>query len=176
MKEIKAITIQQPWASLIKYRAKLFETRSWATPYRGPIAIHAAKKMVCACEEPEMWFEICKLVGYPENAFEMMLHDFEEKPMYTSPMTSKILYKSQFPLGAIIATAHLVDCYKIQYDERNLNPYVWIGDKKIYPSIHERYFGNWKTGNYAWYFENITMLDEPIVVPGKQKLWNFTLP
>jgi hypothetical protein len=42
--KMKAITIWQPWASLKACGAKEFETRSWATSYRGPIAIHAAAK------------------------------------------------------------------------------------------------------------------------------------
>jgi hypothetical protein len=44
---MKAITIWQPWASLIAIGAKQYETRSWETKYRGPIAIHAAKKDPC---------------------------------------------------------------------------------------------------------------------------------
>lgn len=42
---MKAITIIQPWATLIAIGAKRFETRSWATTHRGPIAIHAGKKI-----------------------------------------------------------------------------------------------------------------------------------
>jgi hypothetical protein len=38
---MKAITILQPWASLIACNAKQIEIRSWATKYRGEIAIHA---------------------------------------------------------------------------------------------------------------------------------------
>ena len=39
--KIKAITLHQPWASLVgKY--KHYETRGKATNYRGKIAIHAA--------------------------------------------------------------------------------------------------------------------------------------
>lgn len=41
--KIKAITLHQPWASLVGI-SKLFETRGWSTDYRGKIAIHAAKK------------------------------------------------------------------------------------------------------------------------------------
>ena len=41
---MKALTIWQPWASLIARGVKQYETRSWATKYRGPIAIHAAMK------------------------------------------------------------------------------------------------------------------------------------
>ena len=40
---MKAITIWQPWASLLVSGRKRYETRSWATSYRGPIAIHAAR-------------------------------------------------------------------------------------------------------------------------------------
>ncbi|MHB0976875.1 MAG: ASCH domain-containing protein [Candidatus Aquicultorales bacterium] len=40
---MKAISIWQPWASLIAIGAKRYETRSWLTTYRGPIAIHASK-------------------------------------------------------------------------------------------------------------------------------------
>ena len=41
---MKAITIWQPWGSAIAIEAKGYETRGWATSYRGPIAIHAAKR------------------------------------------------------------------------------------------------------------------------------------
>lgn len=40
---MKAITISQPWASLIASGKKWVENRTWATNYRGPIAIHAGK-------------------------------------------------------------------------------------------------------------------------------------
>jgi len=43
---IPALTLWQPWASLIQHEVKRIETRSWSTSYRGPIAIHAAKKPV----------------------------------------------------------------------------------------------------------------------------------
>lgn len=43
---MKAITVWQPWASLLVSGRKRYETRSWATSYRGPIAIHAAKRPV----------------------------------------------------------------------------------------------------------------------------------
>lgn len=39
---MRALTIWQPYASLFPAGAKKFETRSWRTDYRGPIAIHAA--------------------------------------------------------------------------------------------------------------------------------------
>jgi hypothetical protein len=40
---MKALTLTQPWATLVAIGAKTIETRSWPTSYRGPLAIHAAK-------------------------------------------------------------------------------------------------------------------------------------
>ena len=39
---MKAISIRQPWAGLI-FHGKDVENRVWATGYRGPLLIHAAK-------------------------------------------------------------------------------------------------------------------------------------
>jgi hypothetical protein len=36
------LTLTQPWAWLICCGRKHYETRSWRTRYRGPLAIHAA--------------------------------------------------------------------------------------------------------------------------------------
>lgn len=41
---MKAISLWQPWASLVAEGHKTFETRSWSTNYRGPLLICAAKK------------------------------------------------------------------------------------------------------------------------------------
>jgi ASCH domain len=40
---MKALTVAQPWATLIAIGAKRIETRSWMTRHRGPLAIHAAR-------------------------------------------------------------------------------------------------------------------------------------
>jgi hypothetical protein len=44
--EVKALTLHQPWASLIAEGVKRYETRAWTTRYRGPIAIHAGLRTV----------------------------------------------------------------------------------------------------------------------------------
>lgn len=41
---MKALTLWEPWATLVADGYKQHETRSWATPYRGLLAIHAAKR------------------------------------------------------------------------------------------------------------------------------------
>lgn len=40
---MKALTLTQPWASLMALREKTIETRSWSTGFRGELVIHAAK-------------------------------------------------------------------------------------------------------------------------------------
>ena len=40
---MKALTLKQPWASLIANGYKKYEFRTWKTNYRGPILIHAGK-------------------------------------------------------------------------------------------------------------------------------------
>jgi len=40
---MKAISLLQPWASLVVMGIKTIETRNWATKHRGTILIHASK-------------------------------------------------------------------------------------------------------------------------------------
>lgn len=56
---MKALTLIQPWATLVAIGAKHFETRSWSTRYRGRLAITAAAgfpvKYRWLCDEE--WFQ-----------------------------------------------------------------------------------------------------------------------
>ncbi|MFD5022241.1 ASCH domain-containing protein [Paenibacillus sp. NPDC058367] len=82
---MKAITIIQPWATLIALGEKRFETRSWSTKHRGPLAIHAGKKIDKeACREPEIR-KALERHGYTED---------------------------NLPTGAVVATCKLSDCLK----------------------------------------------------------------
>ena len=40
---MRGLTLTQPWATAVALGEKRIETRSWRTPYRGLVAIHAAK-------------------------------------------------------------------------------------------------------------------------------------
>jgi hypothetical protein len=40
---MKALSINQPWANLIASGAKVIETRTWKTEYRGPLLIVSSK-------------------------------------------------------------------------------------------------------------------------------------
>lgn len=84
---MKALTLTQPWASLVAIGAKQIETRSWRTPYRGPLAIHAAK-------------------GWTKADVAL----FFEAP-FREPLTAAgYKFYSQLPRGAVIATCRLIDC------------------------------------------------------------------
>jgi hypothetical protein len=87
---LKAITLIQPWATLI-------ETRSWSTKYRGELAIHAGKEVdLEACELP-LIKEALKKHGYtspdqlPTSAILTICNLFDcvqmkERPGYTYPV------------------------------------------------------------------------------------------
>ncbi len=94
---IKAITLWQPWASLMALGYKTIETRSWSPSYTGLLAIHAAKKKGDASQQ--FIYEKCVLeLGIPLRALpygaivavvnlrEVILtgnvHDWENYPDY----------------------------------------------------------------------------------------------
>jgi hypothetical protein len=87
---MKALTLTQPWATLVAIGAKTIETRSWPTKYRGPLAIHAAK-------------------GFPEYARERFFNWEFREPLEAAG------YKSfaDLPLGVIVATCELVKVEEI---------------------------------------------------------------
>ena len=41
---MRALSLRQPWASLIADGRKTIETRTWRTRYQGPLAIHASAR------------------------------------------------------------------------------------------------------------------------------------
>lgn len=81
---VKVITIWQPWASLVAYGYKEFETRSWKTSYTGPILIHSARK----------WDESQKMF-YKKHAM-------------------SVLGDVMLSRGKILAAANLVGCFPVE--------------------------------------------------------------
>ena len=169
---MKALTIWQPWASLIACGAKQYETRSWPTKYRGPIAIHAAIK------------DPCKLPLLDKAELERFT--WEEIDARRCPGWCLM------PRGKIIATAELVSVWRIAYnvktDVEEARKYPIIGERMaedkhetvgydyFVPSKREIALGDWTPGRYAWKLANVKALPEPIQVKGKQGLWNFEIP
>lgn len=59
---MKALSIRQPWASLIVMGHKDVENRSWSTKYRGPLLVHAGHGRAVAAIgsiEEQYGLELC---------------------------------------------------------------------------------------------------------------------
>ena len=166
---MKAITIRQPWASLIASGTKKYETRSWKTNYRGPIAIHAGKETA-----PDIF---------------NLIHgdtDFMAR-LIKNGITPRNL--KDLPHGAIIATAELVNVWHIvHHPGTNVDKakHIPVGAESLstdkhapdfgdyfVPTEDELAFGRWIPGHYAWELQNIKILPEPIPIKGQQGLWNW---
>lgn len=168
---MKAITIWQPWASLLACGAKQYETRSWATSYRGPIAIHAATRRMPSKDYFGGGFE-----GDVSNHLRHLFYRFD-----MSPRDEFRWIMDNLDYGAVIATAELVECWEIEKSWRGGRSEGYVIDlqksgresQRIYHADTEVLFGDWTPGRYAWEFANMTMLETPIPAKGGQRIWNW---
>lgn len=90
---MKALTLWQPWATLVAIGAKKIETRSWTTSHRGPLAIHAA------AFSPEHATQLC-----------------HEEPFFSCLKEGGLdvgLAITRLPAGVIVATCQLVEVVRI---------------------------------------------------------------
>ena len=105
---MKAISLWQPWASAMALGMKKNETRSWSTNYRGPLLIHAAKKVI----------------SWPSAYIQAIFDGIAFQP-------------TDLPLGQILCRVDLIDCKRIlihnrpEGHERELGDYtpgryIWI--------------------------------------------------
>lgn len=88
---IKAITLWEPWATLMVYGLKEIETRSWSTNYRGPLAIHAAKR----------WHD--------DQEFTIRRRDYAD-------LLAELGFtrRDDFHLGCVLAVVDLVGCWQTE--------------------------------------------------------------
>lgn len=92
-KAIKALSLTQPWATLLAIGAKHIETRGWKTHYRGSMAIHASKGFPADCRA------LCAQEPFL-TALAIGVHGF------------KALWQN-LPLGCVLAIGELFDVVKI---------------------------------------------------------------
>jgi hypothetical protein len=88
---MKAISLRQPWASLVVMGHKTIETRSWSTKYRGKLVIHATKRSPVV-DDPELYDEAFLRVGNP----------------------------FKLPKGCVIGECKLLDCVDACWAVRNV--------------------------------------------------------
>jgi hypothetical protein len=91
---MKAISLWQPWASLIGIKRN--ETRHWSTRHRGAIAIHAAQR------------------------FQREERAFAERPEIAKLLAPLTIHT--VPLGAIVALAQLDGCVRVETIRDSLSP------------------------------------------------------
>lgn len=145
---MKAITLWQPWASLVAVGAKGNETRSWSTNYRGPIAIHAAKRRPDA------------MSTFDKGVLKRMVEELMKGDAWRfSRGESGPDALASLPRGCVVATAVLEAVVKTE-DVRD----TLIGS--------EYWFGDYSDGRYAWIFSNVRSII-PVPATGRQGLWNW---
>lgn len=151
---MKAISLWQPWASAIAFGSKRIETRSWKTSYRGPLAIHAAKRCVKG--------DLIHLAAYWGWTGAMW------------PVVRRDWYRV-LPFGAIVAICQLIDCRPTgsftqeELDQRKYPPaFIVIEDAKDLYGWSERLLGDFSLGRYGWVLDDVRPVDSPIPFKGKQ--------
>lgn len=127
---MKALTIRQPWASLIVTGAKDIENRSWKTSYRGPLLIHAGMK-------------------FEQEGLDSILLDVRRAvDVYMSRPRQEI----QLPRGAIIGTVDLVDIVRDSaspWAEPDQFHWVLANAREMTPEPARGMLGLWEHGPRA---------------------------
>ncbi|RJX18538.1 MAG: 2-oxoglutarate dehydrogenase E1 [Ammonifex sp.] len=152
---MKALTLYQPYATLLALNLKGPETRSWATNYRGPVAIHAAKNF------PAWARELCR-----------------QEP-FLSVLRKAGIIGCDLPLGCIVGQAKLQTIFRITpggmveaADNRTCGYFV----VRQLPGEPERSFGDYRPGRFAWDFIDPQHFEPAIPARGAQGLWDWQAP
>lgn len=153
---MKALTLTQPWATLVAIGAKRIETRSWRTSYRGRLAIHAAK-------------------GFPKWAREFTVEPvcYEAVRFHCSRLGIDERFNGfpAYPVGAVIATCSLVNCVPVE----EVDSASGLFSVTLEPlTEQERAFGDYSEGRYAWILEDVRRLPQPISAKGALSLWDWS--
>ena len=145
---MKAISLWEPWASLIRTGAKTFETRSWSTPYRG-------KLLICAAQG-----------GLPKYKLEELISKrrFQEglKPLirHLKRGNSNIqVAPEHLSFGKAVALVELIDCI----------PTEVLSNRAIGTDMP---FGNFSEGRFAWKLKLLRNDFTPFPIKGYQRLYN----
>ena len=148
---MKALTLHQPWASLIALGPKIVETRSWSAPARvigERIAIHAGKHRV------------------------RISNEYDQAMYHAMVQTHGLDWQDHLPLGAVVATAKLAGCFRVvsRNEDRQLKlEGTGAGGENIIPDP----FGDFLPGRWLWVLEEIERLDPTIPAKGNRMLWNW---
>lgn len=165
---MKAITLHQPWASLIASGAKTSETRSWAPPaylIGERFVIHASKK------KPGYATPI-----WSSNA----LHALRRGGIISASSAIQMVPHHgllQLPRGAAVCSAVLDYAFKIEYKARHKSQTMAVGYTKDGGECMTRIdpWGDFSVGRWVWKLSHINVLPEPVPCKGAQRIWEWPL-
>lgn len=146
---MKALSIKQPWASLIAHGIKDIENRTWLTKFRGKVLIHASAKTV-----KDFDFTI-------EQSGNLWMNGFDQ--------TTILSCDERFPVSAIIGEVEIVDCV-INYKS------IWAEKTEGVTDSNTQQFipSNKQKPIYNWVLANPVLYDKSILnVKGKLSFWEF---
>lgn len=153
---MKAISIYQPWATLIAIGAKKYETRSWMAYHRGMIAIHASAR----------WnrdlARLCRVQPFMSALFNA---GYRVEHSWMGPKGSVGDYG--LPLGCIVGVARLDVCSPTSDVHGNLHK--WMSELERV----ERSFGDFSPGRHAYRLDDDVRLERPIVLRGHMRIWEL---
>lgn len=155
---LRALTLTQPWASLVAIGAKSIETRSWGTSYRGPLAIHASKRF--PVEDRDL---------FQEEPFWSALR--RPDPRYPGSPRFEDWYS--LPIGAIVAVANL---HRVERIHVNGDGRSGLARSEILVGEPELSFGDYLPGRFGWVLSNVHPLPEPVPCRGALGLWRVPDP
>lgn len=97
---MKALTISQPFASLIADGEKFVENRKWGTDYRGPLAIHAGKGT--------QYLDASELAEYPTGCIVAIATLFACMPLESMRRLSRsqVIQASALTIGEVLDHPH----------------------------------------------------------------------
>lgn len=162
---MKALTLTQPWATLVAIGAKRIETRSRKTNYRGPIAIHAGNGLSGMTEEAY------RALARSQPYFGPALH------AGGYPMAG-IKHLDNLPRGAIVAVGRLVGCESTEWLCENNGAYKLIGGWRYHWALTEQEsaFGDYSPGRFGLLLLDVKPLAEAIPAKGALGLWEWHPP
>lgn len=113
---MKALTVLQPYASLIADQSKVYETRNWGTQYRGDIAIHAGKKFYTRYDHNNL--PLGAIIAIAE-----LVDCIEMTDKFIKSLDSYELSVGQFEIGR----------FAWQFANiRRIDPIPYIGNRKLW--------------------------------------------
>ena len=140
---MKAITLHQPWASLIACGLKTIETRDWRPPRAvigERIAIHAAKR------QPDSW-------EWDDN------------------IRLAVEHWDDIPLGAVVATALLVDARQVGL--QTYMGKVLASSPSYTGWVEPDPYGDFSVGRWLWMLTDIQKVEPLVPARGRQGLWDW---